>query len=104
MAIVYQSRPLNVMKFDALRWLLRPFLGLKTSFWILTFSPGMVTELSDSQIYMTPGDEDWYLMHRMKSYDWPYSKVGRDSSKVVSLRVAVLHAAVFLLQLFSLSL
>ena len=43
-AIVYQSRALNVMKFDALRWLLRPFLGLKTSFWILSFSPGMVTE------------------------------------------------------------
>ena len=53
---------------------------------------------------MTPGDEDWYLMHRMQSYDWPYSKVGRDSSKALSLHAAVLHAAVFLLQLFGLSL
>ena len=43
-AIVYQSRTLNFTKFDALRWLLRPFLGWRTSFWILTFSPGMVTE------------------------------------------------------------
>jgi len=53
---------------------------------------------------MTPGDEDWYLMHRMQSYDWPYSKVSSDSSKELSFRAAVLHAAVFLLQLFSLSL
>ena len=34
-------------------------------------------------------------MHRMQSGGWPYSEVGRDSSKTPSLRVAVLHAAVF---------
>ena len=26
-------------------------------------------------------------MHRMQSGDWPYSKVGRDSSKALSLRM-----------------
>ena len=34
-------------------------------------------------------------MHRMQSGGWPYSKVGRDSSKAPSLRAAVLRAAVF---------
>ena len=34
-------------------------------------------------------------MHRMQSDGWPYSKVGRDSSKAPSLRAAVLCAAVF---------
>ena len=34
-------------------------------------------------------------MHRMQSGGWPYSKVGRDSLKAPSLRVAVLRAAVF---------
>ena len=33
-------------------------------------------------------------MHRMKSGGWPYSKVGRDSSKAPSLRAAVLYVAV----------
>ena len=32
-------------------------------------------------------------MHRMQSGGWPYSKVGRDSSKAPSLRAAVLRAA-----------
>ena len=36
-----------------------------------------------------------HIMHRMQSGGWPYSEVGRDSSKTPSLRVAVLHAAVF---------
>ena len=30
-------------------------------------------------------------MHRMQSGGWPYSKVGRDSSKAPSLRAAVLQ-------------
>ena len=34
-------------------------------------------------------------MHKMQSDDWPYSKVDRDSSKVLSLHAAVLRAAVF---------
>ena len=34
-------------------------------------------------------------MHRMQSGGWPYSKIGRDSSKAPSLRAAVLRAAVF---------
>ena len=34
-------------------------------------------------------------MHRMQSGGWPYSKVGRDSSKAPSLCAAVLRAAVF---------
>ena len=34
-------------------------------------------------------------MHRMQSGGWPYSEVGRDSSKAPSLRAAVLCAAVF---------
>ena len=34
-------------------------------------------------------------MHRMQSGGWPYSEVGRDSSKAPSLRVAVLRTAVF---------
>ena len=34
-------------------------------------------------------------MHKMQSGGWPYSEVGRDSSKTPSLRVTVLHAAVF---------
>ena len=33
-------------------------------------------------------------MNRMQSGGWPYSKVGRDSSKAPSLRTAVLCAAV----------
>ena len=32
-------------------------------------------------------------MHRMQSDGWPYSKSGTESSKVPSLRAAVLHAA-----------
>ena len=35
-----------------------------------------------------------YIMHRMQSGGWPYSKVGRDSSKAPSLHAAVLRAAV----------
>ena len=38
-------------------------------------------------------------MHRMQSGGWPYSKVGRDSSKAPSLCAAVLHAAVFCLKM-----
>ena len=38
-------------------------------------------------------------MHRMQSGGWPYSKVGRDSSKALSLRPAVLRAAVFRLKI-----
>ena len=34
-------------------------------------------------------------MHRMQSGGWPYSKVGRDSSKAPSLHAAVLRAAAF---------
>ena len=34
-------------------------------------------------------------MHRMQSDSWPYSKSGRESSKVPSLHTAVLCAAVF---------
>ena len=41
-----------------------------------------------------PGDGDCHIMHRMQSGGWPYSEVGRDSSKTPSLRVAVLRAAV----------
>ena len=33
-------------------------------------------------------------MHRMQSDGWPYSKGGRDSSKVLSLDAAVVRAAV----------
>ena len=40
-------------------------------------------------------------MHRMQSGGWPYSKVGRDSSKAPSLRAAVLRAAVSRLKIFS---
>ena len=36
----------NFWKFDALRWLLRPILGLKTSIGSLRFSLGMVTEFT----------------------------------------------------------
>ena len=39
--------------------------------------------------------ETAYIMHRMQSGGWPYSEVGRDSSKAPSLRVAVLRTAVF---------
>ena len=38
-------------------------------------------------------------MHRMQSGGWPYSKVGRDSSKAPSLRAAVYRAAVFRLKI-----
>ena len=34
-------------------------------------------------------------MHRIQSGGWPYSEDGRDSSKALSLRVAVLRTAVF---------
>ena len=33
-------------------------------------------------------------MHRMQSGGWPYSKVGRDSSKAPSLRAAVLRSKI----------
>ena len=37
-----------------------------------------------------------YVMgHVVQSGGWPYSKISRDSSKVPSLRAAVLRAAVF---------
>ena len=41
-----------------------------------------------------PGDGDCYLMHRMQSGGWPYSKVGRDSSKAPSLRAAVFRSKI----------
>ena len=41
------------------------------------------------------GDGGRHIMHRMQSGGWPYSKVGRGSSKAPFLRVAVLRAAVF---------
>ena len=45
------------------------------------------------------GDEDCHIMHRMQSGGWPYSKVGRDSLKALSLRAAVHRADVFHLKI-----
>ena len=36
---------------------------------------------ASSAVLGWPGDGDCYLMRRMQSGGWPYSKVGRDSSK-----------------------
>ena len=43
-----------------------------------------------------------YIMHKMQSGGWPYSKIGRDSSKAPSLRAAVLCAAVLRAAVFHL--
>ena len=42
---------------------------------------------------------DCYLMHRMQSDGWLFSKGGRDSSKAPSLHAAVLRAAVFFMKI-----
>ena len=50
---------------------------------------------ASSAVLGWPGDRNCYIMHRMQSGGWSYSKVSRDSSKAPSLRAAVLCAAVF---------
>ena len=50
---------------------------------------------ASSAVLGWPGDGDCHIMHRMQSGGWPYSKVGRESSKAPSLHAAVLRAAVF---------
>ena len=54
---------------------------------------------ASSSVLGWPGNGDCYLMHRMQSDGWPYSKGGRDSLKVPSLHAAVLCAAVFRLKI-----
>ena len=62
---------------------------------IWEFNDSTLQKLSLWKVLGWPGDGDCHIMHRMQSGGWPYSEVGRDSSKTPSLRVAVLHAAVF---------
>ena len=66
------------------RWTKSNFLG----WWTPT--------LYDNELPPTwwPGDGDCYIMHRMQSDGWPYSKVGRDSSKAPSLRAAVFRSKI----------
>ena len=59
-----------------------------------SYCAGHVSANTRPQQLWQPGDGDCYIMHRMQSGGWPYSKVGWDSSKALSLRTAVLHAAV----------
>ena len=58
-----------------------------------------IVSANTSAVLGCPGDGDCYIMHKMQSGGWPYSKVGRDSSKALSLRVAVYRAAVFHLKI-----
>ena len=76
-----------------------PHLPYKTGLDVMQSHPLRRTRFGQYQASSAalgwPGDGDCYLMHRMQSGGWPYSKVGRDSSKAPSLRAAVLRAAVF---------
>ena len=75
-----------------------PHLPYKTGLDVIQSHPLRRTRFGQYQATSAalgwPGDGDCHIMHRMQSGGWPYSKVGRDSSKAPSLRAAVFRSKI----------
>ena len=86
-AVIY----IRVKRLTILWTINEPHFPYKTGLDVMQSHPPRRTRFGQYQASSAalrwPGDGDCYIMHRMQSGDWPYSKVGRDSSKALSLRM-----------------